>query len=265
MRSARDAMRPATGRWPRRRRAPRRRRRTPSPRSVRGPRPAPRRTPAPRRSPPLEVVAEREVAEHLEEGQVAGGVARRSRCRRCESSAEPSSCGEQAGVSDAQVVGLVLLHAGRREQHARIAGRHQRGRLADEVAARGEEVAGSAGEDLRSSQCRPSHGRHAHGSPLARRAVRQRLTATSPISRRSFSSERRMSRDTCICEMPTRAGDLRLREAFEEAQMEDVALARVELGEARREHRAVLHGVVGRFFGTHVVDQAGLVVARPRR
>ena len=39
----------------------------------------------------LEVVADREVAEHLEERQVAGRCCRRSRCRSCESTSAPSS------------------------------------------------------------------------------------------------------------------------------------------------------------------------------
>ena len=56
-------------------------------------------------------------------------------------------------------------------------------------------------------------------------------------------------------------GDLALREALEEAQVEDVALALVELREARRERRAVLHRVVGLFLAAEVVDEAGVLLA----
>ncbi len=46
-----------------------------------------------------------------------------------------------------------------------------------------------------------------------------------------------MSRETCICEIPTCVGDLALGEALEEAQAQDLALARGELVEAAAQHQ----------------------------
>ncbi len=96
----------------------------------------------------LEVVADREVAEHLEEGEVAR---RASHVLDVRGAKAALTGGQAAGRRrvDAQVVGLELLHAGGREQHARIAGRHERGRRRRQVAVRLEELTERAADRRR--------------------------------------------------------------------------------------------------------------------
>ena len=88
----------------------------------------------------LEVVAKREVTEHLEEGAVPGGQAdlvdvrgAEALLHRCQS--------RRWRLIDLQEVGLELLHAGRGQQHRRVvARRHERRARNDLVAARRVEV-----------------------------------------------------------------------------------------------------------------------------
>ena len=87
----------------------------------------------------LEVVAEREVAEHLEEREVPRRLADVLDVGR----AEAALAGRDARRGrrlDAEVVRLVLLHAGGREEDAGVAGRDQAGRLAGEVTPLDEEL-----------------------------------------------------------------------------------------------------------------------------
>ena len=152
----------------------------------------------------LEVVAKREVAEHLEKGEVPRGLAHVLDVRGTKTAL---AGGEARGGRrvDAEEVGLVLLHAGGREEDAGVAGGHEAGGLADEVPFLDEEV---------SEQVADVGGVHVGPrvvwggivylglSPEGRRIWG---LSSSPISSRSFSSERLMRRDTCICEMPTRS------------------------------------------------------------
>jgi hypothetical protein len=87
----------------------------------------------------LEVVAEREVAQHLEEGEVTRGLADILDVRRAEG---PLAGGDaRRGRSlYAEEVRLVLLHPRGGEEDAGIARRHQTGRLAGQVPVGNEEV-----------------------------------------------------------------------------------------------------------------------------
>ncbi len=87
----------------------------------------------------LEVVAEREVAEHLEEGEVARGLADVLDVRRAEGALAGGDARRRRRLH-AQEVGLVLLHAGGGEQDAGVARGHETGRLAGQMPAGDEEV-----------------------------------------------------------------------------------------------------------------------------
>ena len=70
---------------------------------------------------PLEVVAEGEVAEHLEAGEMAGGAADLLDVGRPEAALGGGQPRRRRRLP-AQVVGLERLHAGRRQQHAGVVG-----------------------------------------------------------------------------------------------------------------------------------------------
>ena len=76
----------------------------------------------------LEVVAEREVAEHLEEGEVARRLAHVLDVRGAEAALAGGHARGGRRV-DAEEVGLVLLHAGGREEHAGVADGDEAGGL----------------------------------------------------------------------------------------------------------------------------------------
>ena len=105
----------------------------------------------------LEVVAEREVAEHLEEGEVAGGVADVVDVDRAEDLLAARQA-RRGRVLLAEEVGLQRVHPGDRQQRRGVVrGRHQRRRRDAAVAALLEEaqealadlVGGHRGSDLR--------------------------------------------------------------------------------------------------------------------
>ena len=99
-----------------------------------------RQLPAPGDRLRLEVVAEAPVAEHLEEGQVAGGVADLLDVGRAEALLDVGEPRRRRPLA-AEEVGLERLHAGRRQQHRGVVDRgHERGRGDDLVAALGEEI-----------------------------------------------------------------------------------------------------------------------------
>ena len=152
----------------------------------------------------LEVVAEREVAEHLEEGEVPRRLPHVLDVRGAEGALAGGDARGRRRL-DAQEVGLVLLHPGGREQHAGVARGHEAGGLARQVPAGDEEVSeqvtdvgsvhgGVLGAWMSVWPQRASSDERG-GSGLSR----------SPISSRSFSSERLMRRETCICDIPTRS------------------------------------------------------------
>ena len=87
----------------------------------------------------LEVVAEAPVAEHLEEGEVAGGVADLLDVGRAEALLHVGEARRRRLLA-AEEVGLEGLHAGGGQQHRGVVGRgHQRGRGHDLVPALLEE------------------------------------------------------------------------------------------------------------------------------
>ncbi len=99
-----------------------------------------RELPAPGDRLGLEVVAEAPVAEHLEEGQVAGGVADLLDVGRAEALLHVGEPRRRRSLA-AEEVGLEGLHAGRRQQHRGVVdGGHERGRGDDLVPALGEEL-----------------------------------------------------------------------------------------------------------------------------
>ena len=87
----------------------------------------------------LEVVAEREVAEHLEEGEVPRRLAHVLHVGGAEGALAGGDARRRRRL-DAQEVRLVLLHAGRGEQDAGVARGHEAGGLARQVPAGDEEV-----------------------------------------------------------------------------------------------------------------------------
>ena len=90
----------------------------------------------------LEVVAEAEIAQHFEEGVVAGGVADLVEVVVLAAGAHAALAGRGAGVAallGAQEHVLELDHAGVGEQQGRVVARHQRARRHHGVALRAEE------------------------------------------------------------------------------------------------------------------------------
>ena len=87
----------------------------------------------------LEVVPEREIAQHLEEGEMARGVAHVLDVGRAEAALAGGDARRRRRL-DAQIVRLVLLHAGGGEQNAGVTCRHQTGRLAGQMPLGDEEV-----------------------------------------------------------------------------------------------------------------------------
>ena len=153
----------------------------------------------------LVVVAEREVAHHLEEGAVAVGapdlvevvvLAARAQARL---DADDTVARR---LFRAQEIRLELLHTGddeerrlvlrRRDQ--RVPGHAQMAPLLVEAL-----------EGLAQLVRRHRHGRTVYGRPVERllQAVRSGSSSSAAISSLIFSSARRISRETCICEMPT--------------------------------------------------------------
>ena len=145
----------------------------------------------------LEVVAEAPVAEHLEEGQVAGRVADLLDVGGAEALLHVGDA-RRRRLGLAEEVGLERLHARRRQQHRGVVrGGHQRGRGDDLVAALLEEaqerLADLVGlhplECFKRAACAAGSERPADCRPLA--AALNALTTESPGWSRS--SDRRRS------------------------------------------------------------------------
>ena len=108
----------------------------------------------------LEIVAEREVAEHLEEGVVARGVADIVEVVVLAAGAHAFLRGDRALVGPLLQAGedvLELHHAGVGEHQGRVVARHERRRRHDLVAGLGEIV----------EKARPDVVDAAHGQPAA--------------------------------------------------------------------------------------------------
>ena len=85
------------------------------------------------------------------------------------------------------------------------------------------------------------------GIPIRRIRVRKALRSSSEAAKsRIVSSALRMRRETCICEMPIRFGDLGLGHVIDEAHLEDQPLALGQRPHRRAKHRAVLDELVAR-------------------
>ena len=115
----------------------------------------------------LEVVAEREVAQHLEEGVVARGVADVVEVVVLAARAHAFLGGSRAPVGPGLGAGedvLELHHAGVGEHQRRVVARHERARVHDLVLVGGEIV-----EKLRADFVDARHGTTLHGSPDRRR------------------------------------------------------------------------------------------------
>ena len=111
----------------------------------------------------LEVVAEREVAQHLEEGVVARGVADivevivLAPCTHALLRGGGAAVGPGLGAGEDV---LELHHAGIGEHQRRVVARHERARVHDLVPVRGEIV-----QKLRADFVDARHGAALHGSP----------------------------------------------------------------------------------------------------
>src|SRR5580704_13906094 len=87
----------------------------------------------------LEVIAEGEIPQHLEERVVIGGHADVADIARAEAFLAGGGPRELE-LADAQELRLELVHAGRREEHGRIVARNEHVAWLADAALRGEEI-----------------------------------------------------------------------------------------------------------------------------
>ena len=127
----------------------------------------------------LEVLAEREVAQHLEEGEMAGGLADLVDVDGAEALLHAGGAAGRRGV-DAEEVALERLHARGRDQDRGVpVGWDQRAAREQRVAALGEVVEEPASQLVRSHRGILSAARPATGCHARRDAARQLFEATS--------------------------------------------------------------------------------------